>query len=1130
MFPYPSGTLHLGHLRVYTISDVLARFQQMQGHDVLHPIGWDAFGLPAENAAIERGVHPGKWTLQNIDAMKEQMKLMGGHWSWDRELRTCDPAFYKHTQRLFLMLFERGLAYQAESLVNWDPVDETVLANEQVDANGYSWRSGAKVEKKMLKQWFLKIKEFQEPLLKDLDSLAKDGMWPERVLAMQKNWIGRSEGTKLSFDIETDSESPMKLEPVEVYTTRADTLFGVEYIALSLNHPIVQILAKEHEALQKFLVLAKDFAPDSKEGFQLPGIRAKNPIADLVNDNNISKTLPVFVAPYVLDDYGSGAVMGVPGHDARDFAFWKQPKQSISGPVEFDSPIKLVIHPEQRSSTSSETMAESAGDQPLLSKGFLVSSDDGFNGLTSDQAIQVITEQLQQGGKLAERTENWRLRDWLISRQRYWGCPIPIVHCDNCGPVPVPPSDLPVELPDLPASFFQGQKGNPLAEDRNFKECKCPKCDRPAQRETDTMDTFMDSSWYMFRFLDSENKTSLVAPEKANAGMPVDVYIGGVEHAILHLLYARFISKFLATTDVWPEGHRALGEPFKRLITQGMVHGKTYSDPATGRFLRSDELDFTKRSEPTIKGTEVVPKVSYEKMSKSKYNGVDPGATIAKYGADVTRAHMLFQAPVSDVLEWDEQKITGVQRWLSRVLKLSHAKWYPTTEIGDFKPPHALDVSVMELLTHMADLAILKPVSGQNIASKEECLLMALDPAEKALLSSTQQIIATVSKAYSETYSLNTIVSDLMTLTNTIWDTPHKSINTPWFKWYATIHLLRMLAPIAPGVAEECWQLLIPKMNRKVRGDQPHPLRASTETEPGPSIFTFGFPKADMGAIPKLNTTTTCVVQLNGKRKFQIEMTKIPVSIKDKDQESLRKFALEELLKTEEGSKFFDKQNGPIWKESDTQEADGIYKEIPQGWNMIVVKRCQLINFVRPKGYKPKKEENDASNGDASGPIHTSPQQNPKATAADKTEPSAAGETKASNKEDVDEKQTYVSTSALPTSDEILDVFPLTLPSPSSHARRKATSTPPPTKKQSHSPDPNSNSPIKSTLPALNEFGWLIAQRSERSKLEQERFAADFIKLYMSVKPDQRGIIRRSCKKNGRIWIDKEVKKFRRGY
>lgn len=863
------------------------------------------------------------------------------------------------------MLFERGLAYQAESLVNWDPVDQTVLANEQVDANGCSWRSGAKVEKKMLRQWFLNIKAFQEPLLHDLDALARDGRWPERVLAMQKNWIGRSEGTKLSFDMETDGDSPTKLEPVEVYTTRADTLFGVEYVALSLGHPIVRRLAKDHEALQSFLVLAKDFPPDSKEGFLLPGIRAKNPVADLVNDGNISKTLPVFVAPYVLDDYGSGAVMGVPGHDARDFAFWRQPKQSISGPIDFNAPVKFVVHPEQPSSTSSETVAGPREDQPLLNKGFLVSEDDHFNGLSSDDAISSITERLQQAGRLAERTENWRLRDWLISRQRYWGCPIPIIHCDDCGPVPVPPSDLPVELPDLPASFFQGQKGNPLAEDKNFKECKCPKCNKPARRETDTMDTFMDSSWYMFRFLDSGNATELVAPEKANAGMPVDVYVGGVEHAILHLLYARFISKFLATTGVWPEGSKVLGEPFKRLITQGMVHGKTYSDPATGRFLRPDELDFSNQSAPVIAGTEVVPKISYEKMSKSKYNGVDPGATIAKYGADVTRAHMLFQAPVSDVLEWDETKITGVQRWLARVLRLSNAPWFPQhhLELGRFRPPHDLNISVRDLLMHMAEWEILKPTAA---GTDEERLFMALDQDEMALLSATQHTIASVTKAYSETYSLNTIISDLMTLTNTIWDTPHKSVRTPWFKWYATVHLLRMLAPIAPGVAEESWQRLIPLTNPKIRSDRKHPLCSyHLHQKPGPSIFTFGFPQPDLATLPNLNPTSTCVVQFNGKRKFHLDIRKVPLSIQSSHADRLKRYALDEILRSAEGKKFLDRESGAVWKQADSRTADPDFPELPMGCNVIVVQGCRLVNFVSPK---PRRRNAGEGEGRSGGP------------------------------------------------------------------------------------------------------------------------------------------------------------------
>ncbi|KAH6642748.1 hypothetical protein C7974DRAFT_107918 [Boeremia exigua] len=662
MFPYPSGTLHLGHLRVYTISDVLARFKRMQGYDVLHPIGWDAFGLPAENAAMERGVHPEKWTLQNIAAMKAQMQLMGGRWDWHSELRTCDPDFYKHTQRIFLMLHERGLAYQAESLVNYDPVDKTVLANEQVDANGCSWRSGAKVEKLMLKQWFLKIKEFQEPLLKDLDALAKDGRWPEKVLAMQRNWIGRSEGTNLWFDIDG-----AQFDPVEVYTTRADTLLGVQYLALSLTHPIVTRLAAEDEALRDFISRAKDL-PNSKEGYRLPVV-ARNPLAEALN---IDSSTPVFAAPYVLDDYGSGAVMGVPGHDTRDHSFWK----TNAG----DEPIKVVITAKQGSPASVNP------EQAMTARGFVAADVPEFANMDSTTAVTKMVEKLQSSGKRAEQTTNWRLRDWLISRQRYWGTPIPIVHCHSCGPVPVPDTDLPVKLPNLPDSFFQGRSGNPLAEDENWKKTSCPKCGSPAERETDTMDTFMDSSWYFFRFLDPKG-ASVVEPEKANHGMQVDLYVGGVEHAILHLLYARFISKFLATTPLWPSGQAVHGEPFRQLITQGMVHGQTFTDPATGRFLKPDEVDTTDPQHPVIKASGAVPNVSFEKMSKSKYNGVDPGATIAKYGADVTRAHMLFQAPITDVLEWDETKITGVQRWLHRVIRLSSASWFPDQELELFKPP-----------------------------------------------------------------------------------------------------------------------------------------------------------------------------------------------------------------------------------------------------------------------------------------------------------------------------------------------------------------------------------------------------------------------------------------------------------
>ncbi|KAF1961294.1 leucyl-tRNA synthetase [Byssothecium circinans] len=976
MFPYPSGALHLGHLRVYTISDVLARSRQMMGHDVLHPIGWDAFGLPAENAAIERGVHPADWTARNIEVMKKQMMEMGGRWDWDREFRTCDPEFYKHTQHLFLLLHEHGLAYQAESLVNWDPVDQTVLANEQVDANGCSWRSGAKVEKKMLRQWFLRIKEFQKPLLEDLDSLA--GQWPERVRAMQKNWIGYSVGTQLRFGMEyTDTE---QFDPVDVYTTRADTLLGVQYVALSLNHPIVQSLATKDDNLRSFLDRAKDFPPDSKEGYILPGVQAQNPLSNLIEDNNVAQRVPVFVAPYVLDDYGSGAVMGVPAHDARDYAFWKQNRA--------DEPVRHVIF--------TEVKDVAVGDRPILEKGFLHSSDPRLSRLSSDQGIEHIVELINQAGGHAKRTENWRLRDWLVSRQRYWGTPIPIIHCKSCGPVPVPKNDLPVELPDLPASYFQGRTGNPLAEDKDWKKTTCPKCHSAAERETDTMDTFMDSSWYFFRFLDPHIHNALVHAQKANQGMPVDVYVGGVEHAILHLLYARFITKFLASILVWPKGvlPNNLGEPFKQLITQGMVHGKTYSDPTTGRFLRPEEVDLSKPSSPVIKSTSVVPKVSYEKMSKSKHNGVNPGTTIATYGADVTRAHMLFQAPVSDILEWDETKITGVQRWLTRVLHLSAAAWFPKKDLDKFQPPAPIDSDLAFILADLVKQGTLKHKNipalqidysrwkrgmiTKAILSNKSTYLSILKPMDRALLSKTHEIIASVKQSYTETYALNTVISDLMTLTNAIWDTPQVSDCTPIFKWLATVQLLRLVAPIAPAVAEEGWHILISKTNKRVENMTSHPLR-HIRIDSGPSVFDLGFPVSDPELIRFCTQTMTCVVQWDGKRKFEAEILN-PVHLtanaglesqrqssrsSEKATDELKTWVLGEVMKTEEGKKWMGQGEesgeggervgmGAIWKAAGSLDAHPILPGVPKLWNVIVAKGGQIINLVTPKMTPPK--------------------------------------------------------------------------------------------------------------------------------------------------------------------------------
>ncbi|OCK85279.1 leucyl-tRNA synthetase [Lepidopterella palustris CBS 459.81] len=941
MFPYPSGTLHLGHLRVYTISDVLARFKQMQGYDVIHPIGWDAFGLPAENAAIERGINPQTWTMQNIAKMKTQMMAMGGRWDWDREIFTCDPSFYKHTQRIFLMLHERGLAYQAESIVNFDPVDKTVLANEQVDASGRSWRSGAKVEKIKLKQWFLKITEFQQPLLDDLEILAKGNAWPERVLSMQKNWLGKSEGTRVRFLIESSSGSK-QWPDVEVYTTRADTLFGVQYLALSLNHPVVIDMAKGNPYLRSFLATAHKLPPDSKAGFVLPGIQARNPISSILDcDTLVQSLVPVYAAPYVLDDYGSGAVMGVPGHDNRDNAFWRENNKH--------QPCLTVIKRASNKSTGGSDLYASDMQTPMLEKGFLADGLGKFSGLSSDQAVTEIISQLQAAGLYAKRTENWRLKDWLISRQRYWGTPIPIVHCPSCGPVPVPESELPVELPQLADSFFKGKIGNPLQDLQFWKSTRCPKCDGPAERETDTMDTFMDSSWYFMRFLDPDNHGDPIAAESSDAGLPVDVYVGGVEHAILHLLYARFISKFLATTPLWPSGGGPgnEGEPFKQLITQGMVHGRTYSDPSTGRFLLPEEVDLSEPQSPKIKSSNRVAMVSYEKMSKSKYNGVDPGATIAKYGADATRAHILFQAPVSEVLAWDDASIAGIQRWFRRLWRLSNAHFIPKAII--FQPPKILDSSLAEILTQRYVWGLFD-LPGNNTATRSfekappvPTLFSIIKSTESDLWVLTQETIARVTESYDRTYALNTVVSDLMSLTNAIWDMKHSSPLGSVLQWVSLCAVLRMLAPIAPAFAEECWERL-----HLITSTQ-----ALTSTKSNisdgrggvASIFSCPFPTADLQAMEMLSQTQKCAVMVDGKLKFSTEIPIPPSDLDDK--EKLKKWAVRQLRATDIGETWLGEGGKLGWPR--VEDCKGEAGAGGEGWAVHVVRGGRTINFVTPK-------------------------------------------------------------------------------------------------------------------------------------------------------------------------------------
>ncbi|KAL9112683.1 MAG: hypothetical protein Q9227_002986 [Pyrenula ochraceoflavens] len=889
MFPYPSGTLHMGHVRVYTISDVIARYKRLKGYDVLHPMGWDAFGLPAENAAIERGVDPEKWTYENIGRMKQQLVQMGVDIDWQKELRTCSPPFYKHTQSLFLKLFEKGLAYQAEAVVNFDPVDKTVLANEQVDSNGFSWRSGAKVKQIQLKQWFLKITAFKEALLSDLDRLASESHWPERVLSMQRHWLGKSSGAKLKFEVRGNSCQ----DHVEVYTTRPDTLFGVQYIALAKSHPIVLQVAESSPELRKFLALANTLSPDSKAGFRLPDISAVSPIWRLTDQQDgHGDHLPVFVAPYVLDQYGEGAVMGVPAHDDRDNVFWRE---------QGETSVKVVVEPVQSPQILAEGVdryrsLEQANATAFTDKGILNSHSGVYAGMTSEDATTKIVADLQRQGDLAHPVESWRLRDWLVSRQRFWGTPIPIIHCPSCGAVPVPVSQLPVQLPQLDPER-KVKSGNPLEHMDDWAKIECPSCSGPAHRDTDTMDTFVDSSWYFLRFPDVANDLKMFSWESADRYLPVDIYVGGVEHAILHLLYARFIYKFLASEGLIPSQPGVLVEPFHALYTQGMVRGKTFSDPDSGRFLHPSEVERAETSLPIVKSSGKAPRITWEKMSKSKHNGVDPISCIERYGADATRAHILFSAPVSEELDWDEEKIRGIQRWFHRIRRL------------------VLAVQKVGGISELRDLSSEAWIAQNKSDIPEDDI---------DILLSLQHTVDSVTRTFEENvYALNSTVSDLIKLTNLLGpraeqllkitqaeekkDTdaahPILSSDSNELFCYAVSCLLRMLAPIAPALAEELWKKIhlqpsfttpTPPSTTSTKTaaavvaerDQKQTQQSTTTTTNTPndpqqsqSIFTSHFPPPPLTPqqithLRNLRQTFTCAVQINGKLRFT---AKIPV-------------------------------------------------------------------------------------------------------------------------------------------------------------------------------------------------------------------------------------------------------------
>jgi leucyl-tRNA synthetase len=635
MFPYPSGRIHMGHVRNYTMGDVIARYRRMQGHEVLHPMGWDAFGMPAENAAMERKVHPGEWTWANIRAMREQLKSIGFALDWSRELATCDPAYYGHEQALFLDLFDAGLVYRKESEVNWDPVDMTVLANEQV-IDGRGWRSGAPVERRKLSQWFLKITDFADDLLEGLGTLDQ---WPDKVRLMQENWIGKSRGLQFRFRL---AENLDGIEEVEVFTTRPDTIFGASFVAVAADHPIAQAAARSNPKAAVFIeeckaggTSAAEIETADKKGFAT-GLEVVHPL-------DPEWRLPIYIANFVLMDYGTGALFGVPGHDQRDFEFAK----------EYHLPIKRVV------AATADSAAEPIGAEAETAPGMSVNSQF-LDGLTTGQAGAEIIRRAEEAG-WGHGTNQYRLRDWGVSRQRYWGTPIPIIHCAKCGAVPVPREHLPVVLPD---DIEFDKPGNPLDRHPTWKHVSCPTCEGEATRETDTLDTFVDSSWYFIRFASQPADRPFDRAE-AEKWLPVAQYIGGVEHAILHLLYARFWTRALERL-----GKIGVSEPFKGLFTQGMVTHETYR-AGDGSWLSPDEVKRDGDDWVHIESGAPVTPGRVEKMSKSKRNTVDPEPILAKYGADAVRWFMLSDSPPERDLEWSEGGIEGASRFVQRVWRLA---------------------------------------------------------------------------------------------------------------------------------------------------------------------------------------------------------------------------------------------------------------------------------------------------------------------------------------------------------------------------------------------------------------------------------------------------------------------------
>ncbi len=725
MFPYPSGNIHMGHVRNYAIGDVIARYKRMQGYEVLHPMGWDAFGMPAENAAIKSGSHPAKWTYANIDHMKVQLNRLGLSYDWNRETATCSPEYYRWNQWFFIKMFERGIAYRKSSFVNWCNSCVTVLANEQV-IDGGCWRCETQVVQKELDQWFFKITDYIEELLEGCDTLTG---WPDHVVAMQKNWIGKSDGLECDFTLDTG-------DTLRIFTTRADTLCGVTYMALAPTHPLADKLTEDKAALQKVKELYGD--AERKVG-HFTGHYATNPV------NN--EKIPVYVANFVLMEYGTGAIMSVPAHDQRDFEF----------ATEYDLPIKRVILPADNKEVS-DPMQEAMEEYGVMT------NSDKYTGMTSAEGRREVAKDLEARG-LGKRVINYKLRDWGISRQRYWGTPIPMIYCDACGVVPVAEKDLPVLLPE---DVLLTSSGDSPLNDPSFTDTTCPKCGGKARRETDTMDTFVDSSWYFLRFCIEKGEVDLTSEEskaKIARWMPVDQYIGGVEHAVLHLLYSRFFTRVLRDL-----GLTEASEPFLNLLTQGMVTKETYKCPTHGWILPEEAKDSA-----CTKCGSTVEIGRIEKMSKSKKNVIDPDKLINRYGADTARLFSLFAAPPERDLEWSDQGVDGAYRFLKRI-------W--------------------------AFVEINKGIFNNTVTYNEES-----EGSSKKLIQKTHQTIKKVTNDIERDFHFNTAIAAMMELFNDMSAFSFKTkADTDAIK-FATRTLITLLSPFAPHIAEELWE------NAKIEGN-----------------------------------------------------------------------------------------------------------------------------------------------------------------------------------------------------------------------------------------------------------------------------------------------------------------------